>query len=234
MTLASSIIQDALQEIGVIDGSEAPGADDEARMLRIMNALLDSWNIQNLIVYVQNNYTYNLIANQAAYTIGAAANFAGPRLTGISDAFVTYQSVDYPLVIIDDQQYNDIPLKTQTAIIPLYINFAAYMPLSRVTLWPVPSQILPITLLANQFAITTPVVGTTDLIWPPGYDRAFVKCLAVEASPIFGKEASPTLVQLMTSAMKVLKRQNKRTPVLRYDPALYNDRINASWNWIYG
>lgn len=232
MTTALSLIKDALQEIGVIDESETPNDEDSAKGLRTMNDLLDAWSLENLTVYVQNNYTYTLIPGQAVYTIGTAGNFAGPRLTGINGAFTTYQTVDFPIQIIDDQTYNDIPLKTQAGIIVQALNYDATMPLSRVTLWPVPSQAIPITLLANQL-FTTPVTLSTDLGFPPGYNRAFIKSLAVELCPAYGKEASPTLVRLMVSAMKTIKRQNKRTPVLRYDPALSDDRVNGVWNWIF-
>lgn len=233
MTTMLSLITDALQEIGIIDEYETPNAADSAKALRLANALLDSWSLDNLTIFVQNNYTYTLIPGQATYTIGATpADFIGPRFNEIDGGFVTYQGVDFPFELIDNQTYNDIPLKTQQGQIMQAASFNNNFPLSSITFWPVPIVAIPVTLLSNQI-FTTPATLTTILQWPSGYDRAFIKTLALELCPSYGKEASPTLEKLALMAMRAIRRNNKRSPISRYDPAITDDRANGVWNWIY-
>lgn len=226
MSVALQIITDALQEIGVIDGSEPLDPNDSNKALRKMNALLESWSIQNLAVFVQSNLSFSLIPGKAVYTIGPLdpAALVPPdvittRITGVDGAFCSYQSIDFGVEVIDNQQYNDIAYKAQVGPIIQYLSFDAFSPLSQVTLWPVPNYASGLTLLTNQL-FSTPVTLTTEMNFPPGYDRAFTLALAVELCPSFGKEAGGTLVQLAQQAVKVIKRQNSRTPVLQYDPAI--------------
>lgn len=235
MTTMLSLITDALQEIGIIDEYETPNDADSSKALRLANAMLDSWTLDNLTVFVQNNYTYTLVPGKSTYQIGPTAlagDFVGPRFNEIDGGFVTYQGVDFPFEIIDNQTYNDIPLKTQQGQIMQAATFNNNFPLSNVIFWPVPIIAIPVTLLSNQI-FSTPATLQTVLQWPSGYDRAFIKSLALELCPSYGKEASPTLVNLARMAMRSIRRNNKRSPVMRYDPAITDDRANGVWNWIY-
>lgn len=219
MTTCIQIIIDALQEIGVIDGSEVPEANDSGRGLRFLNNILESWSIENLSVFIQNNYTFNLVPGQATYTIGPDGDFVAPRFTEISNAYCLWQQISFPIEIINNQQYNAIAFKAQSGPIAQFINFNASMPDSRITLWPVPSANNSITILTNQL-FQTPYGLYEDLGFPPGYDRALTKVLAVELAPSYRIEPSPTLVALARAAVRTLKRQNHRTPVLLYDAAI--------------
>lgn len=219
MTIASLIVLDALQEIGILDGSEVPSANDAARGLRALNGVLDSLSLQNMGVFVQNNYTFNLVAGQSTYTIGPDGDFVSRRFTGVMGAYCRWQEIDFPIELIDDDQYNNIAFKAQTGPIVQFLLFSATMPDSTVTLWPVPSANNTITLLTNQL-FATPFGPFDDLGLPPGYDRFLIKATAIELASIFGLEPSPTLVGLARSALTIIKRQNQLTPVLQYDAAL--------------
>lgn len=232
MTTVLSIVIDALQEINVIDEYETPDAADSAKALRKLNDMLDAWSLDNLTVAVQNNYTYTLIPGQAVYTIGPAGTFVGVRLNTIASAFVRYQLIDFPVVLIDNQTYNDIPFKTQAGILPQAFTLDQTMPASTVTLWPVPQQAIPITFLSNVPS-STPVTLATDLIYAPGYNRAIVYNLAVELCNAFDKQPSDLLMRLAASSLGTLKRQNKRTPLLQYDDAMYDTPVNGAFNWLY-
>lgn len=233
MTVALSIIKDALQEIGVIDGSETPSDDDSNKALRALNDLLDSWTLDNLTVAVQNNYTYTLVPGKFVYTIGPSpADFVGARLATISSAFSRFNSVDYPIELIDNQTYNDIPFKTQAGVYPWVMTVDQTMPAVTVTIYPVPTMANQITFLANV-PFATPITLATDLIYPPGYNRALIKSLALELCPIFQITPPDMLVRLAASALGTIKRQNKRTPLLNYDDAMYDGLPNGTWNWLY-
>lgn len=234
MSTVLTIIKDALQDIGVIDGIDEPSAEDSAKALRAMNDLLDSWALQDLAVFVFMTTTYTLIANQASYTIGPAGNFSGVRPTEIFDCQVTYQTVDFPVSVIDNFQYNEIPLKTQPGVLPSCLTYDASFPLGSVTFWPVPSQALPVKLMYNRVIATTPVTLTTDmgLQFPPGYNRAFTKGLALELCPVFSRPASPELVKLAQDSMRAIKRKNKRNFIASYDPAMVDTGYWYTQPWV--
>lgn len=232
MTTALSLIRDALQEIGILDAIETPSDDDAALALRVLNDLLESWTLDNLTVAVQNNYTYLMTPGQDVYSIGPTGDFTGVRLVQVSGAYTRYQQVDFPVAIIDDQTYNDIPFKFQTGILVQVLRFNQTMPNSEITVWPIPSQALPITLLSNV-PFTTAATLTTDLVLGPGYNRAIIKNLAVELAPLFQVAATPLLVGQAVTALGTLKRQNKRTPISQYDSALYDGVNYGPYSWLY-
>jgi hypothetical protein len=98
----------------------------------------------------------------------------------------------------------------------LYVN---EFPLGIVTVWPVPTQALPLTLTMRRI-LDFPVALTDTLTGPPGYLKALRYCLAVEFAPEFGVEASPTVVQVAADAKGDYKRANIPLVVAQYDAAL--------------
>lgn len=69
-------------------------------------------------------------------------------------------------------------------------------------------------------ALTEWATLTTDVVLPPGYQRAIIHNLAVEISPNFGKKVNPVLAATAAMAKSVVKSNNSRVVRLLANPHL--------------
>lgn len=218
---ALELIKGSLRLIGMIATGETPEPEMSNDALDVLNDLLETMSLSNLAVYGGNNSTYTLTANTGTYTIGASAiapNFVGPRPVRIPDAFVSYQSVDYPLIQIGSGEYNEIALKTQTGIPDRY-TYINDNPLGIIKLWPVPSAAM--TLSLNDDRVLTSVAGlTTTIVYPPGYYSYMRHALAVLLASEYGVQPPGAVVDIARASLRDIKRANQVKQVARFDPEL--------------
>lgn len=219
MTVALDLITDALIELGVVAVGETVSAEDSVLGLAALNSMLDGWNTQNLTIYTSVDATYTFVPGQASYTIGPAGNFNGVRPVSLMSLYVRYQGVDFPIVEIDQDTYNLIPIKTQPGILPEVINYSPNFPLGTMTFWPVPSLALPVTFSTNSL-LAGPATLQTTLNFPQGYYRAMRLNLAVELAGRYGRTLSPVTLRMASTSLGDIRRLNKRSPVARFDEAL--------------
>jgi hypothetical protein len=172
-----------------------------------------------LSVWGSGNQTFNLVAGKAQYTIGPAGDWNTQRPEDIDDAYMTFSGVDFPVKMIGQEQYNEINLKTMQQPIVERMLYVNEFPLGICTVWPVPTQALPITLTMKRL-LTFPVTLATALTGPPGFLKAIRFCLAVEMAPEFGIEPSATIIQVAADAKGDYKRANLPIIESQYDAAL--------------
>ncbi|MCP5307516.1 MAG: hypothetical protein H6953_19070, partial [Chromatiaceae bacterium] len=79
MTTALQLVTSSLRLIGAVAAGESPDADEQADALAALNQILESWNLQGLSLYRQENVVYTLVPSQQDYTIGSGADFDGER-----------------------------------------------------------------------------------------------------------------------------------------------------------
>lgn len=218
--VALDLIKSAMRLIGVIASGETPGANESNDALGVLNDMLDAWALENLIVYRNENDTFNLVPGQQSYTIGAGGNWAVTRPVSIEQAFVTYQGVDFMMrPPLTTDEWNRIALKGQQQPVPTHIYYVGTYPLGVVNIWPVPSQALPITLSLNmQFGALASTAATIAL--PPGYLKLLRYSLAAELAPEFGVQASPQVLETLRDIRGNVKAANRQQPVARFDPAI--------------
>ena len=217
--VVSDLIKSSMRLIGAIATGETPTADEINDGLLILNDMLENWSTETLSVWGSSNITFNLVANQRTYTIGPAGNWNTQRPQDIDDAYCTFSGVDFPIKVISQEQYNEINLKSMAQPIVERLLYVNEFPLGIVTVWPVPTQAIPITLTMPRI-LTFPVAATDVLTGPPGYMKALRYCLAVEFAPEFGIEASPTVLQVASDAKGDYKRANIPIVEAKYDDAL--------------
>ena len=217
--IVSDLIKSSMRLIGAIASGETPTADEANDGLLVLNDMLENWSTENLSVWGSSNQTFNLVAGQAVYTIGPTGNWVTDRPQDIDDAYMRFNGVDFPVVVISQEQYNEINLKSMQQPIVERLLYVNEFPLGIVTVWPVPTQALPITLTMRRI-LDFPVALTDTLTGPPGYLKALRYCLAVEFAPEFGVEPSPTVVQVAADAKGDYKRANIPLVVAQYDAAL--------------
>ena len=220
MTTALDIIESSLRLTNAVGVDQTLTADETSDCLARFNRMVGNWSTQNLAVYHSPNQTFATVAGQAVYTIGTGGNWNTDRPIVISqDAICTYQGVNFTVQNMTQEQYNNIVLPTQQQpIVSRYLYVNDY-PLGKITLWPVPSQVVSMTFTMNRL-LTEAATAATVISFPPGYEEAFEYNLAVRLAPLFGKTASPEVQRMAMESFADVKRSNRTPAVAKFDAAL--------------
>jgi hypothetical protein len=234
-TTAHDIIRGALYLSNAVGVDQTLTASEVSDGLEVFNDLLEIFNTRNLAVYGAANQTFNTVAAQATYTIGTGGDFNTVRPVRINDpAYTVIDGTSYPVYSMTQAEYNAIPVKTQQqpfAYRYLYVNS---FPLGQITLWPVPSQIAPIT-----FSIDTQLSAVTSagasISFPPGYAMVFKYKLAIMLAPLFGRKMTeyPDVARIAAESFADICRANKKLTVMDYPyrarPPNYPDFVAGAY-----
>lgn len=209
MATAQTIIDRALRLIGAIASGESSTTDEGTDALTALNALIDSWRNDRLMVYALSESTLTLVASDGSYTIGAAGDIVATRPVKIESAFCRAGDVDYPVRVIDKARYDAIPDKTTTSDIPQFLYYDAAVTTGNINVWPVPStgNVLHVTMWT--VLSTLAAVGTTVTL-PPGYERALAYNLAIDIAPEYEKTVSQEVAKVAKESLTALKKINSR------------------------
>jgi len=240
---AMSAIQSTLEKMKVYAPGVSVNAADSARMLDIMQKMLDSWSNERLACYANIEQSFPLVANKQSYTIGptGSPDITAPRplaiLTGPGAAYlVDVNQNRYPINVIEQDQWNAIGLLNETSDLPDTLFYDPQFPLGIINIFPLPLlaytvyfdarlQLQSISNLATAFSL------------PPGYMKAIIDNLAVEAWPWF-KQGDPPLKMVETAGKSLgnIKRTNIKQSPAPYDSAvvsraastynIYSDTVN--------
>lgn len=227
MSTALDMIKRARRLIGALAVGETLEAELASDGLEALNAMLASWSLDELAVYVTKISTHNLTGVQS-FTIGTGGTFNVTRPDRIEAAFITTSGNDYPLQIIDNDQWNSITEKDTTATIPAYLKYDANVPLGTISLFPIPKT--GTTLTINSFQPLQTFTNLTDvLVFPNGYERAIASNLAIEIAPEAGRQISQEVAKMARESKAAIMRINARMPVLRVDNSLVNKSRFGAW-----
>jgi hypothetical protein len=140
--------------------------------------------------------------------------------------------LDYPITILNLENYELIGLKTLNGPWPRALYYQPGESLGTITVWPNPSQgemhIFADTLFQRFTSIND------EIVIPQGYIMALRWCLAERLMPMYGK-ASPTQIQMINGfaghAKATIKRTNMRPmQVARFEDSLIvGKRADAGW-----
>jgi hypothetical protein len=217
---ALQIIEDALGLSNSVGTDQQLTNDETSDCLRKLNDVIELWSTQKLAVFGQANQTFNTVAGTATYTIGVGGTWNTTRPVRIQEpGYTTIQGVTFPVVSINQADYNLIANKTQPGPYPNVYLYVNEDPLGLVTLWPVPDAIVPVTLSIDR-VLTQAATAATVLSFPPGYVDTFVNVLAVRLAPLFGKQASQDVKDAAKDSFASIKRANQVPVILGYDPAI--------------
>jgi hypothetical protein len=190
-------------------------------------------------VNVNGTYTVNISQTVASTTINAYYE----RPLSINSAFVRVNTnsngqpiinggLDYPITILNLENYELIGLKTLNGPWPRALYYQPGETLGTVTVWPNPSQgemhIFADTLFQRFTSIND------EIVIPQGYIMALRWCLAERLMPMYGK-ASQTQIQMINGfashAKATIKRTNmKPMQVARFeDTLIVGKRADAGW-----
>lgn len=204
-TSALDIINGAARLLGVIFKSETLTADEANDGLVALNDMLDQWSNDNLITYAMTLESFAL-TGAASYTIGTGGAFNTSRPINIASAVVRLSSVDYPLTIITQQEYQeDISVKSTTSSIPEYLTYDNGYPLGTINMYAIPTSGSTLRILSNK-PLSNLSALTTTIDFPPGWKKALRFNLAIDMAGEYGVEIPPAVIQGAKLSLGAIKR----------------------------
>jgi len=219
-TTAGSLIRQALALSNAVGVDQTLTADELSDCLSVLNDIYEDLSNQNLALWSTANQMFNTVAGQATYTIGTGGNWNTVRPVRINEpGYCTYAGSDSPVYSMNQEEYNLIGLKTQQQPIVERFLYVNDYPLGSVTLYPVPSGIVQITLSIDNILTNIPTAATA-LTFPPGYAKLYKYMLGIELAPLFGKVVSQDVKSIATNTLANIKRVNNKSPIARFDATL--------------
>ena len=223
---AGDQINRALRLLGVLAEGETPAASVSQDSLMALNQMIDSWNTERLAVFSTQDQIFTWPAGFINRTLGPTGDFSGNRPILLDDA--TYYrdpgtNVSFGIKMINQQQYDGIAVKTVTSTYPqvLFINMT--YPNVDMYIYPKPTRDLEWHFISVE-ELDRPATLTTDILFPPGYLRAFTYNLAMEIAPEFGVEPSPQVTRIAMTSKRNLKRINNPDDVMSMPYAIVANR----------
>lgn len=221
--IALDLLTSSMRLAGILAAGETPTANEANDALAVLNDLLDAWAIEKLMLFRNDSNQFNLVAAQQDYTIGTAGNFNMTRPVSITGAYATYAGLDFPLRILTTDEWDAIALKLLQAPLPCALYYDPSMSLGVISIWPIPSQVIPLTLTTGM-QFTQAANLATVLTYPPGYAKALRYNLAVELAAEFGMQPDAVIVSTAVALLGRIKAANRQQPIAQLDPALADGR----------
>jgi hypothetical protein len=152
----------------------------------------------------------------SAYVRIATSQGGSPVLNG---------GIDYPVAVINLENYNSIGLKTLSGPWPKALYFNPGSDSGNLFLWPSPSQgevhMFAKTIFAGYQNLNE------DIFLPQGYTNALRWCLAERLLPMYGK-SNPAILGMITTFAAQAKATLKRTNMAPMQVSRYQDALLMS------
>jgi hypothetical protein len=228
---AGEQINRALRLIGMLAEGETPSAATAQDSLMALNQMIDSWNTERLSVFSTIDQIVNWPVGSINETLGPSGSLVRLNGTAVRPVLVddsTYfkdpgTGVSYGVKLINQQQYNGIAVKTVTSTFPQVMFVNMTYPDVDLFIYPRPTRLLEWHFVSVQ-ELTQPATLSTDILFPPGYLRAFTYNLACEIAPEFGVEPSPQVQRIAMYSKRNLKRINNPDDVMSMPYAIVATR----------
>ena len=199
----TDIVQDSMYQAGVLGVGDALSNSDAQAVLRTLNRMLDSWSNERLMIYDVLQDSFPMVAGTAVYD---SSLLSSGRPVNIDSIFVRLSNIDWPVEIVDVEDFSNIPYKIVQSV-PTMCNIDFGMPNVTFTFYPIPYAAF--TCFLNIWReLPTPVTLATSLALPPGYEHAIVTNLAMQIGPMFGRPPDQVTVQAARESRAVIKRLN--------------------------
>lgn len=221
MATATTIINRAGRMLGLTEPNTALNSDIAADFLVGLNAMLESWQNDRLMVYDVREDSKAMVSGQENYTIGTGGDFNIPRPTMIESLFVRASGIDYPMLELTPEEFSKISTKeATTSDIPSHFKFDGSYSTASVTVWPSPSSTNTLRLRSYRIISAFATAGDTVSL-PPGYEDALAYNLAMRMWPEY---PNPSVAQVINGLARETKAAIKRTntrPLIATTPHLH-------------
>lgn len=222
MATARDIVTSALRKIHVIGLGASLDSDEADQALSTLNDMLTSYSAEGAMIFDETLESFSLTANQSSYTVGSGLDFNTTAPLYIMNAYVRQGTIDYPLKIVDSNQYSAIAQKSLSGSVPLVLYYDSNYSSPKIYLYPVPASADTLYMTSAK-ALTEFTDLDTAFAMPAHYKAMLVHNLAVWIAPEYEREASPTIQGIAARTKKTVIAQNRR-----------NEHFNATLEGIPG
>ena len=217
------LIQSSLTMLMVYSPDVILTAEEFNTSLDTLNELIESLANSPFTIYTVTKEDFTLVGGKATYTFGTGGNFNSPRpinIEAVTTAITgTAGNIDFPVALINYDDYAAISLKTLQTNYPQYCYPDGAYPLNNITFYPVPSSAIPVTIYSyKQLGEFTNI--TESVNYPPGYYRMLKALLAIELAPSYQLEASQNIIDIANDAKRKIMRTNAKSLTMQTDPVL--------------
>lgn len=220
---AKELIQDALTMLMVYSPDVILTAEESNTALRALNSLIESIANEPLTLNTVTKENFTLVGGQATYTWGTGGNFNSSRPINIQACTTaitgTAGNIDFPVCMVDYDDYAAIQLKTLQTNYPQYVYCDGAYPLNNITFYPVPSSAIPVTFYSYK-QLTEFANVTESVAFPQGYYRMLVAMLAIELAPSYQVQASQNILDIARQSKKNIMMTNAKSLTMQTDPVL--------------
>lgn len=197
----------------------------------MLNDMLDMASNDDFMV-ISISEVIASISGATDWTIGVGGQINAPRPLSINSAFVRISNIDYPVSVMNVEQYELIGMKQLPGPWPRAVYYNSGTPLGILKFWPLPSS-GEIHLFVDQIFTRFSTINDT-IQFPPGYNMWMRWALAELLMPGYGK-TNPALVQMVRANAKAAKAAIKSTNMnplqtVRFDSGMGGRKShNAGW-----
>jgi hypothetical protein len=205
---ARQLISASMRVLGITASGETPTADEMADGLEALKIMLEQWSFEGLPVEALTEINHTVLAGVGSYTIGPAGCdiISDWPVEIVSGYCSNSQSLDYPIKIISEQEYDEIALKT-TAGTPFKLFYNPTYPNGQLKLYYVPESDMAMVLKAVTM-MDEPANLSAEITFPPPYDSAIKWNLPIEIAPEFEKTPSNIVVQKAYHSKAIIEARN--------------------------
>lgn len=216
MIYARDIIYSALGIVGATALGETPSAEEAQDGVKRLNSMLKSWNIDGAMVFRVDREAFPLTGGDAMKTLGEACDFDTVRPNKILQATALVNGTEYPIEIINDDQWAAIANKLETSSFPEQMYVQPETDHLNLYFYKVPSSSSEL-VLYTQKQIIAPLTLNSEVILPDGWQEALEYNLAVRLSGIYGKQLDPMAYEIANESKNAIKRQNTKPVYMSTD-----------------
>lgn len=213
---AGDQINAALRLIGMLAEGETPSSETSNDALAALNQMIDSWNTERLSVFNTQDQVFSWQPGLITQTLGPTGDFVGNRPILLDDStyFRDPQSgISFGIKFINQQQYDGIAVKTVTSTYPQVMWINMEYPNITMSVYPKPTKALEWHFISVE-ELNKPATLETEILFPPGYLRAFKYNLACEIANEFGVEPPANVMRIAMTSKRNLKRINNPDDIM--------------------
>ena len=235
MSTARDLIKASLRLIGASASGETPSAEESTEGLSSLNDMIESWSNEDLLIPSITREVFPLSASTRRYSMGASGDFNTTRPMMVETVLIqesgTNPVSELPMRIMTSNEFASIQVKDTQSTIPTYVWVEYSNPLIYLNFYPVPSEAKNV-VIYSQKALSTISNLSTELTFPPGYNRALKYNLALEIAPEYGMQISPDIQRIAMEAKANIKRKHTKPQYLYADAAVLGQ--GGTFNYLTG
>lgn len=216
MTVVKDIVEDAVYELGILAPGDPLTPNISSHALRMLNRLVESLNIEGLLIYDEERNVYPLTVGTQTYELGPATDpqldppitlsTTRPVLISRLGVLLTENNPtnEIGVSLLSDEDWAGVSVKQTTGGFPTGVHITGDFPTRKVECWPIPGMVCSL-VVYNMRVIPTFTDLTNVISLPQGYEDLLMYNLAIRLAPSYGIQASPTTIELARQAKTRLR-----------------------------